>query len=147
MTIYKKRVSLGAFAKKGEEIKDGDIITIANEGKQIEGQFGSQDIFLIKLVDGQERNFSLNSTSMNNMIDAFGEDSKNWIGKQVKVWAILSNVQGKMIKVYYVSHLDAEIMDSGEFRIPGKTTAKEVKDEDIPVIQEGEDVNIEDIPF
>jgi hypothetical protein len=145
MTIYKKRISLGAFAKKGEDIKDGDIITIANEGKQIEGQFGTQDIFLIKLVDGQEKNFSFNSTSMNNMIDVFGEDSKNWIGKQVKVWAILSNVQGKMIKVYYLSHPEAEITDDGEFVIPGKKKI-EMKDEEIPIIED-EEIKMEDIPF
>jgi hypothetical protein len=144
MTIYKKRVSVGQFLKKGEDFKDGDIIEIANEGKQIEGNFGTQDVFSIKLKDGKEGNVNFNTTSMNNMIDAFGEDSKNWIGKKAKVWAILSNVQGKMIKVYYFAHPDAELNDEGTFYLPSSQPVKKIKDEDIPVIEEDE---IKDVPF
>ena len=139
---YTKKVSVGAFAEKGKDIKDGDIVTIASEGKQIEGKFGMQDVFLLKLTNGEEKNFSLNQTSINNIIDAFGEDSVSWIGKQAKVWAILSNVQGKMIKVYYLSHPDAEISEEGDFIL--HKTGKN----DIPVI--GTDVNeidTSDIPL
>jgi len=132
MSVYKKRVSLGAFLKKGEDFKDGDIIEIANEGKQVEGQFGTQDIFLIKLSDEREGNVNFNSTSVNNMIDAFGEDSKNWIGKKVKVWSIMSNVQGKMIKVYYFAHPDAELNDEGVFEL--STTPE--RPAGIPVVDE-----------
>jgi len=42
------------FAKKGTDIIDGDIITLNSEGKIIEGQFGPQNIFEIKNVDGVE---------------------------------------------------------------------------------------------
>ena len=49
MTQYTKRESLGQWLKKGEDFKDGDTVQIANEGKQTEGQFGTQDVFLIKL--------------------------------------------------------------------------------------------------
>ena len=123
--IYKKKISAGAFLKKGEDIKDGDIVEIANEGKQVEGQFGLQNLFLIKTKDGKEGNMSLNQTSLNNLIDAFGEDATKWIGKAAKVWAILSNVQGKMLKVYYLSHIDAEINEDGEFLIPKVKEDKE----------------------
>ena len=131
MSIYKKRINIGAFLKKGEDFKEDDIIEIASEGKQVEGQYGTQDIFLVKLSDGKEGNVSFNSTSVNNLIDAFGEDSKNWIGKKVKVWAILSNVQGKMIKVYYFSHPDAELSKEGLFELSGKKDNK-----DIPTVED-----------
>ena len=116
MAIYQKKISVGAFFKKGVDFRDGDIVEIASEGKQIEGQFGTQDIFLIKLSDDKEGNIGFNQTTMNNLIDGYGKDSLNWIGKKVKVWGILSNVQGKMIKVYYFLHPDT-ILDegSGEF--------------------------------
>ena len=117
MAIYTKRISIGAFLKKGEDIKDGDIVQIGNEGKQVEGQFGMQDIFLIK-TSNKEGNISINTTSLNCLIDAYGEDSKNWIGKQIKVWAILSNVQGKMIKVYYFTHPLAVLDEEGGFSLP-----------------------------
>ncbi len=114
--IYTKRISIGAFLKKGVEFKDGDVVKITNEGKQIEGQFGTQDVFTIKLADGKEGNIGFNQTTINNLVDGYGKDSSHWIGKEVKVWGILQNVQGKMIKVYYFLHPDT-ILDeaSGEF--------------------------------
>ena len=115
---YFKKVSVGAYLKKGEDIKSGDIVTIANEGKQVEGQFGMQTVFLIKLSDNREGNVSLNQTSINNIIDGYGDDSMNWIGKQVKVEGVMSNVKGKMTKVYYFIHPDSVLdEDTGQFII------------------------------
>ena len=137
MAFYQKRVSVGLFLKKGEDIKDGDLVQIASEGKQVEGQYGMQDLFLIKTAT-KEGNVSFNQTSLNACIDAFGGDSKNWIGKQVKVWAILSNVQGKMIKVYYFTHPEAILDEDGGWTLPktikpvGAVQEKEIKTEDIP---------------
>lgn len=132
MATYKKRESIGNFLKKGTDFKENDLIEIANEGQQQEGKYGTQDIFLIKTAEGTEGNVNFNQTTINNLIDGFGEDSINWIGKQVKVWAILSNVQGKMIKVYYFLHPDSELSEDGQFLIPGKDAQKE----DIPVVEE-----------
>ena len=143
--LYKKRVSLGAFLKKGKDFKENDIVEIADEGRQTEGQFGMQDIFLIKLSDEKKGNVTFNSTSINNLIDAFGEDSKNWVGKKVKVWAILSNIQGKMIKVYYFSHPSAILNNEGIFVLTPKS------EEEIPIVEEeedtAEDIDSKDIPF
>jgi hypothetical protein len=148
MSIYKKRAKLGNFLKKGEDFKDGDLLEIASEGNTIEGKFGSQDVFLMKTKDGKEGNVSFNGTSTNNMIDAFGEESKNWIGKKVKVWAIRSNVQGKMVNVYYYSHPDAVLNDEGVFELEGSNSdVKNPKKKDIPVIEDDEEVDPADIPF
>jgi len=84
---YQKKVSLGSWLKKGEDVKDGDLITIANEGKKTTGEYGEQDVFLMKTGD-KEGNISINQTSINNWIDAFGDDSINWIGKEVKVMVV-----------------------------------------------------------
>ena len=150
--MFQKKVSLGAFLKRGEDFKDGDLVEIANEGKKQEGQFGMQDIFLVKLSDGREGNVNFNQTSINAIIDAYGPDSIKWIGKTVKVWAILSNVKGKMIKVYYFSHPDATLSDDGAFilSIQGGEKTDEVKEVDkgeIPIIEQDEEVAVEDIPF
>lgn len=138
---YTKRISVGQFFKKGEDFKDGDILTIANEGKQIEGQFGVQDVFLVKLKDETEGNVNFNQTTINNLIDGYGEDSINWIGKEIKVWMIKMSVQGKIKSVYFFLHPDSVLDDeTGEFSIKGKT--KNIKNEDIPVIdQDTEDAN------
>lgn len=142
MSKFQKKVSVGQFAKKGEDYKDGDILTIANEGKQVDGDFGPRHVFLVKLPKGGEKNFTFNQTSINNMVDAYGEDSVNWVGKDVKVWLILQNVQGKMVRVAYVAHPSAEINDEGSFIIPGKTAQKDAKESSAV-----EDINPDDIPF
>jgi len=147
MTMYKKKVSLGNFLKKGIDFKENDILEIANEGKQIEGQFGTQDVFLVKSPTGIEGNVSFNQTTLNNLIDGYGESSLNWIGKKVKVWGILSNVQGKMIRVYYFLHPDTTLNEAtGEFNLPGGNI-KQVSKDEIPVIEEGEDIDVKSIPF
>ena len=138
MSIYKKKVSSGVrFFKKGEDIKDGDVVTIANEGEQEEGQFGPQDVFLIQLNDGEEGAISLNQTSLNSLIDGYGEDSKKWIGKKAKIVVIKQNVKGKFVDVFYFVHPDAEMVnDSGQFVIS-------TKDSDIPAIDAEADANAE----
>jgi len=137
MAIYQKKVSLGLFLDKGNDIKDGDIVEVANEGKESEGKFGLQNLFLMK-TETKEGNVAFNQTSVNNMIDAFGKDSLNWIGKKVKVWAILSNVQGKMTKVYYFTHPEATLSKDGEFVIPGQENV---------IRPEEEVIDPKDIPF
>ena len=126
MAIYRKTVRVGQFAKKNEDYKDGSVITIKGEGVKTVGQFGEQDIFKCEMENGEERSMSFNKTSINNMIDAYGEDSKNWIGEKVKVWLILQNVQGKMVRVAYVSHPRADIDDEGNFVLPAGVGSGEV---------------------
>jgi len=109
---YIKKVSMGNFLKKGEDFKDGDILEIANEGKQVEGTYGTQDLFLVKVGD-LEGNVSFNQTSINGLIDAYGDDSINWIGKKIKTTKIKQNVSGKFIDVYYFSHPEAEMTEDG----------------------------------
>lgn len=125
MSYYKKRVKVGQFAKKGEDYKDGDTLTVLNEGIETESAFDPekmQHVFLVKMPDGSEKSLAFNQTSINNMIDAFGPDSKNWVGKPIKVWLILQSVSGKMLKVTYLSHPLAEIDGDGNFTIPETTS-------------------------
>jgi hypothetical protein len=121
MAIYQKRESAGVFLKKGVDFKENDILEIASEGKPVEGLYGKQDVFLVKTPDGKEGNVSFNSTTINALIDAYGTDSKKWIGKEAKVWTIVSNIQGKMRKVYYFTSPDAELTDEGNFSVPEKS--------------------------
>lgn len=115
MPTYKKVVTtnVGPFAKKGEDIKDGDIVTVLNEGKKVAGEWGDRDVFLVKLVNGEEKNINFNQTSINNMVDAFGENATNWVGKEVKVWINRQNIGGKWVQVLIVSHPNAVLTDEG----------------------------------
>ena len=124
--LYQKKISIGNFLKKGEDYKADDVVEIASEGKPVEGDYGTRQVFLIKLSDGREGNVNFNQTTINNFVDSYGNDSVKWIGKKAKVWAVLSNVQGKMIKVYYFLHPDTVLDEaSGEFVIPSRLSQDE----------------------
>lgn len=119
-----KKVSVGAFAKKGEDYQDQDIITISDEGRQVEGTFGVQSVFLVKLPSGEEKNMTFNQTSVNNLVDAYGDESSEWVGQKAKIWLILQSVSGKMVKVAYLTHPDAEMVEGAngiEWAIGGST--------------------------
>lgn len=135
---------MGAFLKKGVDIKEGDLVEIANEGTEVQGEYGTQNIFLVKLADGREGNVSFNQTSLNGLIDAFGEKAINWIGKQVKATKIKQNVAGKFLDVWYFSHPEAELTENG-FILSGEKKTDNTTTDDIPVVQD--DINVKDIPF
>ena len=129
---YQKKVSLGAWLKKGEDYKDGDVLAIANEGEQQEGEFGIQNVFLMKTKDGKEGNVNFNQTSLNNAIDSFGNESINWIGKDVKTMVIKQMVSNKLTNVYYFLSPNTVLdEDTGRFVIQA--------DDEIPVIETEED--------
>lgn len=121
----------GKFAKKGEDIKNGDIVEIMDEGKKVEGKYGPQDIFKIKTVHG-EFLISMNGTSINNMIDAFGNDSVKWVGNKVKIWLIQDFKDGKLIWKMYVTHPDQVLGES--FEKINKELQQSANVDDIPVI-------------
>jgi hypothetical protein len=95
----------GKYVKKGEDIKNQDIIKILDEGQKAPGKFGDQDVFTVQ-TDKGEFLIGMNQTSINNMIDVFGPDSKNWVGKKVKVWLIQDFKEGKLIWKLYLTHPD-----------------------------------------
>src|ERR1017187_263457 len=97
MTIHTKKVSIGNFLKKGTDFKDGDILEVASEGKEVQGEFGVQNMFMVKTQDGKEGNVSFNQTSINGCIDSYGDNDLKWIGKKVKANKIKQNVAGKFL--------------------------------------------------
>jgi hypothetical protein len=151
MAIYTKKVSVGSFLKKGTDIKDADIVEVRSEGTKVPGEFGVQDIFIVKTNEGKEGNTNFNQTSINNMIDAYGIDSKKWIGQKIKAWIIRQNVGGSFKQVLYFSHPNALFTEDG-FVLEGAMECERtagvgsVETDNIPVIEEGE-IDVKDIPF
>jgi len=52
----------GEFAKKGEDIKNDDVVTIKSEGEYIEGQFGQQFVIKVETRNG-DKNVNFNQTN------------------------------------------------------------------------------------
>src|SRR3990167_1309824 len=104
-----KKVSLGQFAKVKEDYKDGDMLKIIDAGTEVEGEFGTQTVFKVELPLVGIKNMSFNQTSKNHLIEAFGNDTEEWIGKEIKAWVIKQNVSGKFRDVTYLTAPDQEL--------------------------------------
>lgn len=136
MKVNKKISVQGEWAKAKEDIMSGDLIEILNEGSEVLGDYGTRQVFKINTRNG-EKNLSFNQTSMNNLIDAYGDDTQNWVGKKANVEIIKSNVSGKLVNVVYLYGEGWKMLDDGSV----------IKEKEPLVGVEGEIINPEDIPF
>jgi hypothetical protein len=122
-----KKVSKGNWAKVGEDIVDEGTITILNSGEQIMGEYGERTVFLVKTKNG-ERNLAFNRTSLNNLVDALGEDTEKWKGQMVKSYIVKQMIGDGLKKVVYLCGVNWNMTDDGQF-VNGEAPA------DIPVIE------------
>lgn len=137
----------GPWGEKDKDIKDGDIVTIANAGGIIEGKYGDQKVFLFKTPQG-EFLFNLNRSSESNLVGYLGDDSEQWVGMKAKACINTENVSGTMRRVLYFVHPDGDLIDpvpAGATSQEPKATAPAQKKPDYP---SGDDeIDPEDIPF
>jgi len=139
-----KRVSIqGEWAKVKEDINEGDLIKILDEGKVISGDYGDRNVFKIETKNG-EKIQSFNQTTTNYLIDAFGDETEKWIGKKVKVWIVKSNVGGKIRNVVYLTAPDW-VEGSDGYYPPSGGNIPVIDEDEIPVIEE--DVDEDGNPF
>lgn len=82
------------------DLQDGDTVTIKDEGRIEDGTYGEQHKFVVETRNGDKR-ASFNPSSINILIDELGEDSKNWIGKKVKVLTKKTVIANKKRVVAY----------------------------------------------
>ena len=136
----------GAFARKESyewegkkyeaDIKNGDEVKILNEGTTVEGQFGEQFVIQIDTRNGA-KNFTINPTTKDILIDVLGAETKKWIGKKVKVFTKKDAINGKKVIIAYLATKDYQLDEYGEMTKKG---------EDVDTIEYPEESS-EDIPF
>ena len=161
MTIYKKTIATQGAWAKASEIKGGITAKIVSETNPQPSQFlnkdGStknQDVTKVLFSGATEPlNVSLNRTTINGLVDAFGEDSSGWKDKPLKVEVEKVRVAGKaVVALYLIPEGYEKIDDSSGYavivKIGGSIGGSKVadKDESIPVIEEDE-INVNDLPF
>lgn len=150
MQMTKKVSIAGAYARKKSyeyegkkfepDLKDQDTVVILDSGTLVIGEYGEQKVFKINTRNG-DKNFSVNQTTVNNLVDAFGSDSANYINQKVKVWVIKAMVSGKLQLVAYLSSPDATMDEEGRFHLEKQGTVNTGVD------YPEEEINPEDIPF
>jgi len=100
----------GAYARKEDyeyegtqykaDLQNGDKVTILSEGEIVTGQFGEQNVFKIETRNG-EKNLTFNQKSINILIDDLGEDSKEWINKEINIILKKDVIAGKKVIIAY----------------------------------------------
>ena|ERR1035437_3732985 len=116
MPIQHKKTSIaGDWAKVKVDINNGDVLEILTDSTIVSGEFGDRQVFKVKTKNG-EKNMSFNQTSLNNLIDAYGDDSSKWVGKKVNVTVIKMNVSGKFRDVAYLVGEGWEMQEDGSVK-------------------------------
>lgn len=117
------------------DVKSGDRVKILDGGEVVAGDKGDPTVFTIETRNG-ERNAPFNQSSINILIEAYGDDSENWIGKEVRVLTKKGVFGGqKGIACYFVT--DGWTLDDYGDLVKGTAS----------VPAEPENIKPEDIPF
>lgn len=106
---YQRQISVtGSWVKAGElKATKAKIIseTLPQTSSFLnkDGSPKTQDVCKVKFEGDQEAvNVSLNRATVNALVDAFGEDSKDWIGKVLNVETEKMRVAGKAVVALYL---------------------------------------------
>jgi|SRR3990167_1038009 len=146
---YTKQISLGGAWIKATEIKNGTKAKIVSETIAQPSQFlnkdGSpktQDVAKLRIEGSLEPlNCSLNRTTINALVDAYGEDSVAWQGHPLTIETEKVRVAGKAVTALYLIPEGYERTDdeNGYAVIVKKGSRVEMG-------QSSEEVSVEDIP-
>ena len=116
------RAVTGRYAKLGRDFWEGDILAIVDEAQLVMGEFmgkpRKQLICKVRVPKGEEMSLAINNTSRNKLMDAYGDDSMEWIGKRIKAWALTQPVQGVIKKVAYFTAPDQQLVEAEKAEEP-----------------------------
>ena len=101
---YQKDESVRGDWLRAGELTDGIQIKIVAETKtNPNGKFGPEEVTQVK-VKGFEgvKNARLNKTTLNAFVDAWGGESKSWIGKIVTARPDKQTISGRRVVVLYL---------------------------------------------
>ena len=160
MKVSKSSGTGGPWLKK-QDLKNGDQIKLVSEAGEIQGQNGIQLVAKcrIKGWQGDAMNLSINPQSKNALIDAFGDDTKNWINQLLTAHVERALIGGKRVTILYLIPQQFEITeDQGGYIVIKRVGDKEIipdssqmapDDNDPNGVEPAnpEEINPEDIPF
>ena len=143
---YAQKTNVGGEWLKNSELTNGTLVTLASETKEIPSTFEDgkmQNVAKIKVkgFDGL-KNVRLNWTTISALIEAFGDESNNWVGKVLTAHTEKIQVAGKRVTVLYLVPEGFEVTEDSEGYV--KVLRKEVVKTEVPV---AEDSKPEDLPF
>ena len=150
MKYTKKTGSSGAWIDK-DTIENGTLVKIVADTEPREGEYGTQNVTKVRVKGAEQSvNANLNQCTINGLIDAFGDDSKDWIGKVLTFQKEKMNVGGRRVTAMYLVP-DGYVLsedEQGYLVISSKTRQTTNKVDTVDTIEyPEEDINPEDMPF
>lgn len=82
------------------DIKNQDFVKVLDSGSIESGQWGEQNNFKIKTRNG-ERKVAFNQKTLNVLIEEFGDETENWINKDVRVLLKKDVIANKKVVIPY----------------------------------------------
>jgi len=123
MKVYYKKGDSILFARKvpyeyngvqyEADLKNEDIVKILDAGEIEIGKYGEQKNFKIKTRNG-EKKLGFNQQTQNVLIKTFGDETKDWIGKDVKVILKKDIIANKKVIIPYLIVDGWELDEYGE---------------------------------
>jgi len=153
MKYQKTSFTRGAWVKASELVNGSKAIIISETNPQPsqffnkDGSAKMQDVCKVRFEHLNEAlNVSLNATTINGLVSAFGEDSINWQNQPLIVETEKVRVGGKaVVALYLIPEGCKKIDDENGYAIIVREGDLPTKEE-IPVV-ENDDIPIENIPF
>jgi hypothetical protein len=118
---YSKVTRTGGWAKAAE-LKEGQKAKIVDECQPIESQFlddkgnkKTQDVCKVRFEGFADAlNVNLNRATIKGLVEAFGKDSKDWIGNVLTVHTEKVAVAGKRVTALYLVPEGFEVGENDE---------------------------------
>ena len=95
------------------DIKNGDIVKILDSGTVETGTYGEQNNFKIKTRNG-EKKIGFNQKTINVLIEEFGDESSDWVNKDLIILLKKDVIAGKKVIIAYLITEDWVLDDYGE---------------------------------
>lgn len=92
---------------KSSDLNDGDTITIISEAKQEYNEKFDRDVVraTIEIPSGDRKVMTMNAQSVRAMVSMYGDESTEWVGKEVEVEKAKVSVGGKMVEAIFIKEV------------------------------------------
>lgn len=82
---------------KASDVEDSPVLTISHVKEEVIGQGAQADKKWILFFEEEEKGLVLNRTNINTIADLYGDDTDDWEGKKVTLFATQVDFQGKQV--------------------------------------------------
>jgi hypothetical protein len=125
------------------DIKNGDLIKILDGGNIEQSQWGEQKNFKIKTRNGEKKT-PFNQATINVLIKEFGDETENWIGKEVVVLLEKKMIANKKSIIAYFVTKGWKLDEYGELVKEGSSKAQDL-DEFVEDLEGLDEIDIDSI--